>query len=72
LGRWVSFEGFCAIVHYYHPELIDFNSLSPYSPLYNNDLAFQAAASLGVPKLLEAEDILIGTTSVFNIKKDIG
>uniref|UniRef100_A0A6B2KYI6 Uncharacterized protein n=1 Tax=Arcella intermedia TaxID=1963864 RepID=A0A6B2KYI6_9EUKA len=63
VSSWCDGLGFCGIVHHYYPEEFDFSALSSHEPLFNIDLAFQSAARLGVPKLLEAEDLLVGTTT---------
>ena len=38
---------FCALVHKFHPEMINFTSLSKENALKNNQLAFTAAEKLG-------------------------
>lgn len=48
---------FCALIHSKHPELIDFGSLKKENAAENLKIAFDAAETLGVPKLLEIEDI---------------
>ena len=40
---WRSGLGFCAIIHHFCPELIDFQSLDPEDVFGNNELAFSVA-----------------------------
>ncbi|XP_050404676.2 EH domain-binding protein 1 isoform X2 [Patella vulgata] len=56
---WRNGLAFCAITHHFRPDLIDYSALSPHDIKGNNKLAFDAAAKLGIPKLIEPADMVL-------------
>ncbi|XP_072038011.1 LOW QUALITY PROTEIN: EH domain-binding protein 1-like [Amphiura filiformis] len=56
---WRNGLAFCAIIHHFRPDLLDFNTLSPHTIKDNNKKAFDAAASLGIPKLMDPQDMVL-------------
>lgn len=55
---WRNGIAFCAIIHHFRPDLIDFDSLKPTEVERNCGLAFDAAFRLGIPKIIEAKDMI--------------
>jgi len=56
---WRDGLGFCAIIHHFRPDLIDFDSLVPNDVYKNCALAFETAeTSLSVPALLDPQDMV--------------
>lgn len=57
-GSWRNGLGFNALIHSHRPDLIDFPSLQPAKHIENLNNAFETAhTELGIPKLLDAEDV---------------
>ncbi|XP_070577684.1 EH domain-binding protein 1-like isoform X3 [Ptychodera flava] len=56
---WRNGMAFCAIVHHFQPDLVDFAALSPHDIKGNNKKAFDAAAKVGIPKLIDPSDMVL-------------
>uniref|UniRef100_A0A673I7N7 EH domain binding protein 1 like 1 n=1 Tax=Sinocyclocheilus rhinocerous TaxID=307959 RepID=A0A673I7N7_9TELE len=56
---WRNGLAFCAILHHFHPEIIDFDALEPHNIKHNNKAAFDGFASLGISRLLEPSDMVL-------------
>ncbi|XP_056322559.1 EH domain-binding protein 1-like protein 1 isoform X10 [Danio aesculapii] len=56
---WRNGLAFCAILHHFHPEIINFDSLEPHNIKQNNKTAFDGFASLGISRLLEPSDMVL-------------
>ncbi|KFD53117.1 hypothetical protein M513_06031 [Trichuris suis] len=75
-SSWRNGIAFAALIHRYRPDLIDFDSLSPTDIRENCRKAFDAAALLNVPRLIDPNDMVIMTipdkiavmTYVYNLK----
>ncbi|KAF8571636.1 hypothetical protein P879_02960 [Paragonimus westermani] len=48
---------FCAILHHFYPDKIDFSKLSTQTPMENCRLAFDVAAKLGIPRVLDPVEL---------------
>ncbi|XP_013006215.1 EH domain-binding protein 1-like protein 1 isoform X9 [Cavia porcellus] len=56
---WRNGLAFCAILHRFYPDKIDYASLDPLNIKQNNKQAFDAFAALGVSRLLEPADMVL-------------
>ncbi|KAK7051422.1 hypothetical protein SK128_018122, partial [Halocaridina rubra] len=58
---WRNGLAFCAILHHFRPDLIDYDNLSPQDVKGNCKKAFEAGERLGVTRLIEPQDMVILT-----------
>ncbi|XP_074555262.1 EH domain-binding protein 1 isoform X4 [Halichoeres trimaculatus] len=56
---WRNGYAFCAILHHFHPDVINFEMLDPYDIKANNKKAFDAFAELGISRLIEPSDMVM-------------
>ncbi|XP_017838922.1 EH domain-binding protein 1 isoform X2 [Drosophila busckii] len=54
---WRNGMAFCAIIHHFMPELIDMTQLSAHDVVGNCRTAFDAAETLGIPRVIEPRDM---------------
>ncbi|XP_053501364.1 uncharacterized protein ehbp1l1b isoform X2 [Ictalurus furcatus] len=56
---WRNGLAFCAILHHFHPDKIDFNVLEPQDIKLNNKRAFDGFSELGISRLLDPSDLVL-------------
>ncbi|KAK2828170.1 hypothetical protein Q5P01_019204 [Channa striata] len=56
---WRNGLAFCAILHHFHPNKIDFDQLDPHDIKLNNKKAFDSFEALGISRLLEPSDMVL-------------
>ncbi|XP_061103358.1 titin-like isoform X3 [Conger conger] len=56
---WRNGLAFCAILHHFCPEKINYNTLDPYDIKFNNKKAFDGFAALGISRLIEPSDMVL-------------
>uniref|UniRef100_A0AAZ3SAF2 EH domain binding protein 1 like 1 n=1 Tax=Oncorhynchus tshawytscha TaxID=74940 RepID=A0AAZ3SAF2_ONCTS len=56
---WRNGLAFCALLHHFHPDRINFEMLDPYDIKRNNKKAFDGFAELGISRLIEPSDMVL-------------
>uniref|UniRef100_A0A3Q2UBM7 EH domain binding protein 1 n=1 Tax=Fundulus heteroclitus TaxID=8078 RepID=A0A3Q2UBM7_FUNHE len=56
---WRNGLAFCAILHHFRHDIIDYKSLNPQDIKENNKKAYDGFASLGISRLLEPSDMVL-------------
>ncbi|XP_030193612.1 EH domain-binding protein 1-like protein 1 isoform X7 [Gadus morhua] len=56
---WRNGLAFCAILHHYHPDKIEFEMLDPYEIQSNNKKAFDGFAECGISRLMGPSDMFM-------------
>ncbi|XP_034777588.2 EH domain-binding protein 1 isoform X11 [Acipenser ruthenus] len=56
---WRNGLAFCALLHHFRPNLLDYKSLNPQDIKENNKKAYDGFASLGISRLLEPSDMVL-------------
>ncbi|XP_059933088.1 uncharacterized protein LOC132475793 isoform X1 [Gadus macrocephalus] len=56
---WRNGLAFCAILHHYHPDKIEFEMLDPYDIQSNNKKAFDGFAECGISRLMGPSDMFM-------------
>ncbi|XP_038831449.1 EH domain-binding protein 1-like protein 1 isoform X5 [Salvelinus namaycush] len=56
---WRNGLAFCALLHHFHPDRINFEMLDPYDIKLNNKKAFDGFAELGISRLMEPSDMAL-------------
>ncbi|XP_068709687.1 smoothelin-like protein 1 [Montipora foliosa] len=57
-GSFSNGLAFCALIHKFNPDKFDYTSLSAENREYNFQLAFDTGESVGIPALLDVEDMI--------------
>ncbi|XP_015789892.1 EH domain-binding protein 1 isoform X2 [Tetranychus urticae] len=56
---WKNGMAFCALIHNFRPDLIDYYKLNPEDSKTNLKTAFDAIRRLGIPNIMNSEDLMI-------------
>ncbi|XP_077095626.1 EH domain-binding protein 1 isoform X1 [Siphateles boraxobius] len=56
---WRNGLAFCALLHHFRPDFIDYKALNPQDIKENNKKAYDVFASLGISRLLEPSDMVL-------------
>ncbi|ELP83671.1 alpha-actinin, putative [Entamoeba invadens IP1] len=69
---WKDGKAFCALFHYYHPEVIDFEKTKTQDSHQNLEMAFAAGDKLGVPRMMDVEDFDVDVPDKLSVVTCIG
>ncbi|XP_052001276.1 EH domain-binding protein 1-like protein 1 isoform X2 [Xyrauchen texanus] len=56
---WRNGLAFCAILHHFYPDKVNYEMLDPYDIKRNNKKAFDCFAELGISRLIEPSDMVL-------------
>jgi len=56
---WRNGMAFCALIHSFYPDLIQYDTLTAHDIKHNCKLAFEAGEKLGIPRVIEPESMVI-------------
>ena len=56
---WRNGLAFCALIHSFYPDLIPYDALTSHDIKHNCKLAFEAGEKLGIPRVIEPENMAI-------------
>ncbi|XP_053212474.1 EH domain-binding protein 1-like isoform X2 [Panonychus citri] len=56
---WKNGMAFCALIHHFRPDLIDYYKLNPEESKVNFKCAFDAIRKLGIPSIMSSGDLMI-------------
>jgi hypothetical protein len=69
---WKDGLAFCAIIHHFRPDLLDFSKLSANEPEKNAKLAFDIAEhTLGITQYLEVDDLKLSSPEPKSIQMQL-
>ena len=58
---WRNGLAFCGLIHHFYPDLIPYDTLIAHDIKHNCKLAFEAGEKLGIPRVIEPENMVIKT-----------
>ena len=58
---WRNGLAFCGLIHHFYPDLLPYDTLIAHDIKHNCKLAFEAGEKLGIPRVIEPENMVIKT-----------
>jgi len=58
-SSWRNGLAFCALIHSFYPDLVQYDTLTAHDIKHNCKLAFEAGEKLGIPRVIEPESMVI-------------